>query len=117
LVAERYLELLCGLPLQLPAVAPNRESVRHLFPILLKDRDQVIAALEARGIQCGLHYPIPLHLQDAYKDLGYKPGDFPVSERVGRECLSLPLYAELTTELQDVVVAALTDVLRGEEWK
>src|SRR5205807_8879759 len=113
----RYFELLDGLPLQLPAVGAGRDPVWHLFVVLVRNRDRVRQALEAAGVQTGLHYPISLHLQEAYRHLGYRPGDFPVAERIGRECLSLPLYAELTAEQQDAVVAALADVLRGEEWR
>jgi len=69
------------------------------------------AALEQDGIQAGLHYPIPLHLQKAYSHLGYPPESFPVSERIGRECLSLPLYPEMTYQQQDAVVASLRRAL------
>jgi dTDP-4-amino-4,6-dideoxygalactose transaminase len=113
--AARYRERLDGLPLHLPAVGPGRDPVWHLFVVLVKNRDRVRQALEAAGVQTGLHYPTPLHLQPAYKHLGYRPGDFPVSERIGRECLSLPMYPELTTDQQDAVAEALADALRGEE--
>ena len=81
------------------AVAQAQHAVRELTK-----------ELEARGVQTGLHYPIPLHLQKAYAHLGHREGDFPVSERVGRECLSLPMFAELTEEQQGAVVAALREV-------
>jgi dTDP-4-amino-4,6-dideoxygalactose transaminase len=111
-VAERYHDLLAGLPLQLPTEAPGRYHVWHLFVALHPERDRVRRELEARGVQTGLHYPIPLHLQKAYAHLGYREGDFPVSERVGRECLSLPMFAELTEQQQDAVVEALREVAR-----
>jgi dTDP-4-amino-4,6-dideoxygalactose transaminase len=66
------------------------------------------------SIQTGLHYPVPVHLQPAYQHLGYKVGDFPVSERVGRECFTLPLFPEMTEEQQDAVVEALTAILQKE---
>jgi dTDP-4-amino-4,6-dideoxygalactose transaminase len=110
-VAERYHDLLAGLPLQLPTEAAGRYHVWHLFVALHPERDRIRRELEARGVQTGLHYPIPLHLQKAYAQLGYGGGDFPVSERVGRECLSLPMFAELTEEQQDLVVAALREVV------
>ncbi len=116
-LAERYRQALAGLPLQLPCQAANRRSAWHLFVVLHPQRDRVRAGLEARGIQTGLHYPIPVHLQQAYEHLGHRPGDFPVSERVARECLSLPLYPELTNAQQDAVVEALTETLREVEWK
>jgi dTDP-4-amino-4,6-dideoxygalactose transaminase len=110
-LAARYLTALRDLPLDLPQVAAGRDPVWHLFVVLHPDRDRVRAALEDRGIQTGLHYPVPVHLQPAYRHLGHQPGDFPVAERVGRECLTLPLYPEMTEDQQDAVVAALADVL------
>jgi dTDP-4-amino-4,6-dideoxygalactose transaminase len=91
--------------------AAGRRHVWHLFVVLHPERDRLRAELETRGIQTGLHYPIPLHLQKAYAHLGHRPGDFPVSERVGRECLTLPLFPEMTARQQDAVVGALTDIL------
>lgn len=110
-LAERYLTALRDLPLDLPCVRADREPVWHLFVVLHPERDRIRAELEDRGIQTGLHYPIPVHLQTAYQSLGYKPGDFPVAERIGRECFTLPLYPEMTEEQQDAVVAALTKIL------
>ncbi len=112
-LAERYLSILRDLPLDLPCVRADRTHVWHLFVALRPDRDRVRAALEELGVQTGLHYPVPVHLQPAYKDLGHKPGDFPVAERVGRECFTLPLFPEMTEEQQDAVAAALAEVLRG----
>jgi dTDP-4-amino-4,6-dideoxygalactose transaminase len=116
-LAERYWQLLGGLPLHLPTEAPGRRHVWHLYVTLIPYRDEVKKALEARGIQTGLHYPIPVHLQKAYKHLGHQVGDFPMAERIGRECLTLPLFPEMTTEQQDTVCEALADVLRKEEWR
>jgi dTDP-4-amino-4,6-dideoxygalactose transaminase len=112
MLAARYLELLRDMPIDLPVVAADRDPVWHLFVALHPERDRIRAGLEADGIQTGLHYPVPVHLQPAYAHLGHKRGDFPVSERVGGECLTLPLYAEMTEEQQDWVVEALAEVLR-----
>jgi dTDP-4-amino-4,6-dideoxygalactose transaminase len=111
-LAERYLTLLRDLPIDLPCVRADRTPVWHLFVVLHPERDQIRAKLEERGIQTGLHYPVPVHLQPAYRGLGYEPGDFPVAERVARECFTLPLYPEMTEAQQDLVVDALTDVLK-----
>lgn len=116
-LAARYLALLEGTPLALPTEVEGRRHVWHLFVALSPERDALRLALEARGVQTGLHYPIPVHLQRAYRHLGHREGDFPVAERIGRECLSLPLFPEMTTEQQDVVVEALAEVLHEGVWK
>ena len=66
--------------------------------------------LDARGVQSGIHYPVPVHLQEAYASPRYKAGDFPHSEKAATEVLSLPMYPELTRPMQDEVVAALLDI-------
>jgi dTDP-4-amino-4,6-dideoxygalactose transaminase len=116
-LAARYHRLLAGCEIQQPVEAPGRESAWHLFVVLHPQRDRIREQLESRGIQAGLHYPIPLHLQRAYAHLGGSVGDFPVAERVGRECLTLPLYAEMTTEQQDAVVAHLREILQEVAWQ
>jgi len=115
-LAERYQKYLADLPIQLPAVGADRSHVWHLFVVLHGTRDRFRQSLESRGIATGLHYPIPLHLQEAYAHLGYSKGDFPVAERIGRECLSLPLFPEMTIRQQDAVIEAVTDYLREESW-
>jgi dTDP-4-amino-4,6-dideoxygalactose transaminase len=109
--AKRYNQLLDGLPLTLPTEASGRESVWHLYVALHSERDRIRQELQDQQIQTGLHYPIPLHLQKAYAHLGHKPGDFPVAERVGSQCFTLPLFAEMTTQQQDAVVEVLGSVL------
>jgi dTDP-4-amino-4,6-dideoxygalactose transaminase len=109
-LAGRYLQLMEGLPVQLPVHKQDRRHVWHLFVVRHPERDRLRAELEARGIQTGLHYPIPLHLQKAYRHLGYREGAFPVSERIGRECMTLPLFAEMTTHQQTAVVDTLSDI-------
>jgi dTDP-4-amino-4,6-dideoxygalactose transaminase len=116
-LAARYQALLEEAPLTLPTEAEGRRHARHLFVALTPERDAVRKGLEERGMQTGLHYPVPVHLQKAYSRLGHREGDFPVAERVGRECLSLPLFPEMTAEQQGAVVEALTDVLRRGAWK
>jgi dTDP-4-amino-4,6-dideoxygalactose transaminase len=116
-LAERYHQLLAALPLQLPVEDPGRRHVWHLFVALHPKRDEIRAELEKVGVHTGLHYPIPLHLQKAYQHLGYRAGDFPMAERIGRECLTLPMYPEMTVRHQDAVVEALTDILREVEWR
>jgi dTDP-4-amino-4,6-dideoxygalactose transaminase len=110
-LAGRYLEKLSGLPLELPVEAAGREHVWHLFVALHPRRDRIRSELEDLGIQTGLHYPVPVHLQQAYRGLGHGPGDFPVAERIAAEGFSLPLFPEMTLDQQDRVVDALSRVL------
>ena len=103
-VAHRYHELLKGTPLQLPQEASWGESVYHLYVVRHPKREDLKKHLEANGVGCALHYPLPLHLQKCYADLGHKAGAFPVAEKAARECLSLPVYPELTeAQIQRVV--------------
>jgi dTDP-4-amino-4,6-dideoxygalactose transaminase len=88
----------------LPIEAPGCESVYHLYVIRSKRRDALRAHLTDLGIQTGLHYPVPVPLQPAYSELGHREGDFPEAEAWARECLSLPLFAELTpAQLEEVI--------------
>jgi dTDP-4-amino-4,6-dideoxygalactose transaminase len=95
-VANRYHELLAGTPLQLPREAAWAESAYHLYVVRHPKRDDLKKHLEANKIGCALHYPLSLHMQKCYASLGYKGGDFPVAEKAARECLSLPIYPEMT---------------------
>ena len=104
-LAARYTELLADCELELPYVAPEADPVWHLYVIRTPQRDDMLAYLKENGIGAGIHYPVPLHLQPAYADLGYSAGDFPVTEVVANTCLSLPIYPEMTDEQQDYVVA------------
>jgi dTDP-4-amino-4,6-dideoxygalactose transaminase len=74
------------------------KPVFHLYVIRSQKRDELQKYLSENGVGTGLHYPIPLHLQKAYADLGYGEGDFPITEKVANEILSLPLYPQLTDE-------------------
>ncbi len=111
LLAARYKELMEDLPIQIPAEAHDRRHVWHLFVILHRERDRIQKELEARGISASLHYPVPVHLQKAYRHLRYRVGDFPVSERIARECLTLPLFPEMKMSQQDRVIDALREIL------
>jgi dTDP-4-amino-4,6-dideoxygalactose transaminase len=91
-----------------PPVRHSEEAhVFHLYVIEVEHRDGVVAALRERGIQTGIHYPIPIHLQSAYAELGLRPGAFPRTERSAQRVLSLPMFPELTEEQIDLVTDAL----------
>src|SRR2546425_4200765 len=114
-VAHRYHELLAGTPLQLPREADHTEGAWHLYVVRHPRRDELKKHLEAARVGCALHYPLPLHLQKCYAHLGHKPGDFPVAEKAARECLSLPIYPEMT-EAQIQRVAAVIREFFGTPW-
>jgi dTDP-4-amino-4,6-dideoxygalactose transaminase len=107
--ATRYREHLASLPLRLPADIANTEPVYHLFVVRCARRDALGKFLGARDIQTGIHYPIPLHLQPAFRSLGYKWGDFPIAEKIGDEVLSLPIFPEMTEQQFEHVCHATTD--------
>lgn len=90
-----YNKLLKGLPVITPEIPEDSTHVFHLYIIRTTKRDQLADYLNKNGISTGLHYPIPIHLQEAYKTLGYSKGDFPVAEKMASEILSLPMFPEL----------------------
>ena len=95
--AAHYTELLSGLDeIVLPRTAAGRVHVFHIFAVRVPRRDELLRSLAQKGISCGIHYPVPLHLQQAYAQLGYARGAFPVAERCADEFLSLPMFPELT---------------------
>jgi dTDP-4-amino-4,6-dideoxygalactose transaminase len=107
-LAARYSELLAGVgDLRLPAQYPDRPSVWHLYVVRSERRDALLEHLKGDGIGAGIHYPLPLHLQPAWRHLGYARGDLPVTEAFADECLSLPLYPQMTDTQQDRVVASV----------
>ena len=111
-VALRYGELLSGTPLQLPKEAEYAKSAWHLYVVRHPRRDDLKKHLEANHVGCALHYPLPLHLQKAYAHLGYKQGDFPVAEKAARECLSLPIFPELTDAQIQRVASVIKDFFK-----
>jgi dTDP-4-amino-4,6-dideoxygalactose transaminase len=96
--ADQYMKLLKDGDAVLPFVDPNAEPVWHLFVVRVADRDDVLKQLNGCGIAAGVHYPVPLHRQPAYKHLGLGNGTLPVTERTAESIISLPLYPELTAE-------------------
>lgn len=97
-IAGLYQQLLNGTKMQIPCEKEWAKHNYHLFVIKVNDRNNLRDYLEKNGIGTQIHYPIPVHLQEAYMKLGHKAGDFPVSEKHAGEIISLPIYPELTTE-------------------
>jgi len=90
-----------------PSEAAYGKHVYHIYAIRVQERDELMRALESQGISCGIHYPVPVHLQPAYQNLGYGSGSFEVSERTSAEFLSLPMFPELTAEQVGYVAHAV----------
>ena len=111
--AQLYDELLADEPgIIRPAVAAHNLHAYHIYAVRVQDRDGVLERMAARGVNCAIHYPVPIHLQKAYGFLGLGPGSFPVAERCAREFLSLPMYPELRPEQIEFVANTLKECLR-----
>lgn len=109
--ANRYDTLLAGLPAITPPVEmADAKHVYHIYAIRAKNRDAIIEDMKQQQIYCGIHYPVPLHLQNAYRHLGYTASDFPVAERCSSEYISLPMYPELTEQMIGHVINTLKAV-------
>ncbi len=106
-IAARYRDGLAGLGLTLPVERPDSTHVYHQFAIRVPDRVGVQRRMTERGVQTAVYYPLPLHLQPLYRELGYRAGDFPEAERAANEVLCLPMYPELTDAEVDEVVEAV----------
>jgi dTDP-4-amino-4,6-dideoxygalactose transaminase len=111
-VAARYLEALQGSDMRLPQVQAAAEPVWHLFVVRVPRRDRLLSRLKEHGIAAGIHYPIPLHLQPAYRHLGIKEGALPITERVAQEIISLPIYPELPLEAVERIAGTVRQLLR-----
>ena len=90
-------------------------SAWHVFVVEVPDRDRVAAAVRDDGIQTGVHYRLPVHLQPAWRSLGHGPGDFPVAERLAETCLSIPCFPGITEAQQERVAGALARALTASE--
>lgn len=111
--AQRYVELLSGIDeLTLPRAMPGNDHVWHLYVIRVPRRDHVLRCLRDHGVQGAIHYPVPVHLQPAFRSLGYAPGDFPIAEAAANQILSLPIYPQITMEQQRRVAEAIHYALR-----
>ena len=108
-VASIYDRLLASANCRGPIPPSHCRHVYHVYAVEIAQRNKVLNVLQAAGIGTGIHYPVPIHLQKAYADLGYGPGDFPVTEALADQFLSLPMYAELQAEQVVEVVRALEE--------
>ena len=105
--AELYALLLGDCISPRPKPLPGCSEAHHIFAVEVENRDRVRALLCENGIETGVHYPLPVHLQPAYSGLAYRKGDLPISERIASRTLSLPIFAELTRQQIDRVCHAM----------
>ena len=110
--AALYDELLSDVDCTVPLVTNDRH-VYHIYSVLVGERERVQQALSIVGIGTNIHYPIPAHLQGAHADLGYKNGDFPITENLSTKFLSLPMFAELSDDQISETVYGLRKVING----
>jgi dTDP-4-amino-4,6-dideoxygalactose transaminase len=112
-VAARYGELLSSLDgrVGIPHEPSWAKAAYHLYVVRVENREQLQKSLAEAGVGTGIHYPIPLHLQDAYRNLGYKRGDFPVAEEIAPQILSLPMFPGVTAEQQKHVVETISQFM------
>ncbi len=112
-VARKYNERLAGLPIRTPGMPEGRQHVFHCYVIEVERRDKLVPFLAENGIPSIIHYPIPVHLQKAFEFLGYREGEFPVTERLCHEVVSLPIYPEMPDDHIDYVCDTIKRFLKS----
>ncbi len=105
--AAFYDEKFAGTIVQTPYINPGCASIYNQYVIRVPKRDELVAYLKEKGVGCEVYYPHPMHLQECFSYLGCKPGDFPESEKAAKEVLALPIYPELTEEMQNYVAESV----------
>lgn len=108
-IATKYHESICNSRIKMQSQSEWAQSVYHLFEIEVENRQEFIQHMQEHDISCGMHYPVPCHLQNAYADLGYSIGDLPKAEYHAQHCVSIPLYPELKTEEIEQVIKACNE--------
>ena len=109
--AALYRELLTDTDVQILEDPPESECVYHLFVVYVNDRDRVRAELEKRGVQTAIHYPLPVHLQEAFANLGYGRGSLPATERACERVISMPLFPEMSEDQVRYAASTLKTVV------
>ncbi len=111
--SRMYNELLASLPIVTPTERPENQHIYHLYVIQAPRRDELQVWLKEREIGTGIHYPVPIHLQNSMSNLGGKKGDFPVTEKIVDQILSLPMYAELSDEAIRTVASSIREFYKS----
>ncbi|TGE33831.1 DegT/DnrJ/EryC1/StrS family aminotransferase [Desulfosporosinus sp. Sb-LF] len=112
--AKVYDELLKDSPIKLPGRDPSAKPIYHLYVLRSSRRKELMEALNEAGIASAIYYPVPLHLQHAFDNLGYHEGDFPVAEKACQEALAIPCYPELSRAEQEEIIRVIEGVHRGK---
>jgi len=110
-IADLYRKLLARARVQIPQDDPRNESVYHLFVVYVENRDAVRTEMEKRSVHTAIHYPVPVHLQKAYANLGHKPGTFPHTEQASERVFSMPLFPEITNEQVEYAARTLCEIV------
>ena len=110
-IGAKYSQLLAGANVVTPVIAPGNTHVYAQYTLKVARRDEVVKALRERGIPCGVYYPTPCHLQPCFAKYGFKAGDFPVSELLGQQVVSLPMHPYLTDELLQHITAQVKEAV------
>lgn len=108
-LANRYLNEIKNDKIELPKIARDSNSVWHQFVVMTEERDRLMAYYQENGIKTLIHYPIPPHLSNAYKYLGFKEGDFPITEAIAKKVLSIPLFVGMKREEADYIIRVTND--------
>ena len=108
--ADFYNQRLCNIAgLTTPYIDPRAVSIYNQYTLVCDNRDALMSYLQDKGVGCAVYYPLPLHIQECFSELGYKVGNLPVSEELADKVLSLPIYPELTTEMKQYVVDCIKE--------
>ena len=111
--AKIYNSYLKSLPINIPVDKDYAKNVYHLYVIQVKNRDNALEFLRSKGVFASIHYPIPIHLQNAYSSLGYKKGDFPITEKYAQEIISLPMFPELEEDQIKYITETLESYIKN----
>ena len=108
--AKMYDEKLKETSLTLPIIITESKSVYNMYVVQSENREEMINKLKDKGISTGVYYPVPMHFQKVYKDLGYKAGDMPVAEYLSHRTFAIPIFPELSMEQKEYIVDTIKDV-------
>jgi len=115
--AAYYDNKFAGTVVKTPYISPDCVTIYNQYVIRVPNRDELVNCLKEKGIGCEIYYPLPIHIQECFKYLGYKQGDLPESEKAAKEVIALPIYPELTDEMKDYVIETLLAALGNRALK